>query len=188
MSDFGVDANDHRVVRCAQHGIAGLVATRLRARLRLQEARFGGVQRGLAPVQFGLADKALALQFLEAPVIGALLVAVYLGRVESGRRTFRCQPIVLRIDRGERLTGLHGVAHLGQPLCHTARDLETSARFNARAHLARELGQGGRCFGHHRERPHGADILGCIRGPLAGSDERDRGDGKSKGAHGRTSK
>jgi len=90
LSDFGVDADDHRIVRSAQHGIAGLVATRLRARLRLQEARFGSIQRGPAPVQFGLADEALALQFLEAPVISALLVAIHLGRIESGRRAFRC--------------------------------------------------------------------------------------------------
>ena len=80
LPHLGVHADHDRIVRRAQGRIAGLVAAGSCAGLGLQVSGFGRVERCLAAIQIRLADESLVLQFLEAPVVRALLVAVDLGR------------------------------------------------------------------------------------------------------------
>jgi hypothetical protein len=131
LPDFGIDGSDDRIMRRTQDRIAGLIAAAARVRLGLQITGLGRIEQRLATVKLGLADEAFRLQVLEAPVVGALLVAVDLCRIHAGVGRLCCEAIVLRIDGGERLTAAHGLPDFDQPLSDAASDLESGASFNA---------------------------------------------------------
>jgi hypothetical protein len=163
LADFGVDRGDHRIVRRAQHGIGGLVAGRARIRHRLLITGLGRVQARLAPVEFGPADEPFRFEILEAPVIGALLVAVDLCRCAGRLRRLGRKAVVLRVDRRQRLTLPDGLPHFHKPLGHPAADLETGARLDAGPYLARELGRRGGRARAQRDRANRSDVLGVGR-------------------------
>ena len=96
---------DDGVVRGPQYRVTGLIAARLGTRLGLLVMRFGGIERSLAPVEFGLADEPLRLQVLEAPVVGALLIAVNSGCRQGSGGGIRREAVVLGIDRCQSLAG-----------------------------------------------------------------------------------
>jgi hypothetical protein len=141
-----------------QRRVVGLVALRGELRLRLFELGLRGLPGGFAALELGAADEVLLAQLGVALQVGGGKVTVGERGGLLGARGVGGELVVLRVELGQHLAGLHALAELGLAARDLARHAEAEPRLHARAHLGRELGLGielARAHGHELDRANG---------------------------------
>ncbi|MCY1531057.1 hypothetical protein D9M68_662680 [compost metagenome] len=180
LAHLGLHGQHHAGRVGQQAGVSGLVALHRALRLGLAQAGFGGLQRGLAALDFSPADKALGLQIGETLQVGRGQIALRLRRAHLRLCGLAGQGQVVRIQLRQQLPRLHALAHLGRALQQLAPDPEAEPRLDPGPHLTGVLALSAHARGHHGDQLDRADrLLGRFR-PRAGGQGQRGGHGKDK--------
>ena len=176
LPDLGIDAGHHARRIGHEGGVTGLVGLAAEIGGGLLLARTGTVERGLAPVELGLADEILRKQIAVTVEVGLRKRKIGIGRVELRLGSGLREREVLHIQAREHFAGLHGLADVDATLDQFAADPESEPRFDSWSDLARISRGGVRAAERHHLCAYRTDHLGRLRLRFASRERRQHTD------------